>query len=559
MSHTFQELGLHPTLLKTLREMGYEEPTPIQEQAIPHLLEGRDVLGQAQTGTGKTAAFSLPTLQQLGTDGLQVLILTPTRELAGQVSRAVYDYGKGADVRVLPIYGGQSYSRQERRLEKGVHVVVGTPGRTLDLIKKGTLDTSEVRFVILDEADEMLKLGFIEDVETILSTIDADTRQTIFFSATFSKPILKLAEQFMRNPVQIKVEAETVTGENIEQRYYVVRDSDKMAALSRLLEVEPMQNTLIFTRTKAGSAELADALVEQGYPAAAIHGDLQQQDRERILRRFRNGYLTILVATDVVGRGVDIPEVSHVINYDIPELAIQYVHRIGRTGRAGRTGVALTLISPKQRYTLNKIEKYTRQTITKTQLPSLDDVLNARDEDFKNKVLKQLEHANTDHAPLVEEMLASDFTPHEIVNALVQMLRAQESKYALQEIRAVHEKSDRRDRRDRNDRRDRKDRDDRRSNGNRRRGRRNDNPRQSREKGMVRLKMHVGRDNGLRGPGDVVYNIASGANIPGAVIGAIDIHAQTTYVDVPEDHVNDVLKRLKRGKIRGQAMNLERA
>lgn len=535
MKQSFHDLGLIPELLETIDRLGYVEPTPIQAQAIPPLLEGRDVLGQAQTGTGKTAAFTLPVLQQLQGDDLQVLILTPTRELAIQVSESVYRYGNHLGVRVLPIYGGQPYDRQQRRLQKGVQVVVGTPGRTLDLIQKRMLNLGNVRFVILDEADEMLKMGFIEDIEAILAATDATTRQTILFSATFSSEIRQLARRYMRDPLYVAVEHEETTSENVNQRYYLLQERDKIAALSRLLEVEDQQSTLIFARTKVGAAELAEMLTERGYSAVAIHGDLSQAERERILRRFRNGELRVLVATDVMARGVDIPDVSHVINYDIPQLAIEYVHRIGRTARAGRTGDAITFVTPRQRRQLKLIEKHIGKPIIKGKLPSRETVLERRETQFQNRLLEAI-HAqgdDTDDA-LLDELVAQGYAPEQVAAAVIRLLRDREQQHPLEDIQTVSEQAERRKDKARAPRRS------------------------SHEKGMVRLCMNVGRSSGLK-PADVVYSIASKANIPGRVIGAIDIQPDETYLDVPSAHVDNVLNSMKHSKIRGRSMRLVRA
>jgi ATP-dependent RNA helicase DeaD len=554
MSISFSDLGLIPELLDTVAELGYAEPTPIQAEAIPALLAGYDVMGQAQTGTGKTAAFALPMLNDLAPHGLQVLILAPTRELASQTAEAIYRYGNKLGVRVLPIYGGQPYERQVRRLEKGVQVVVGTPGRTLDLIRQKALDLRRVRYVVLDEADEMLKMGFIEDVEAILSATDAQTRQTTLFSATLPDEIRRLAHTYMHDPVLIAIQSEEMTVENVAQRYYVMRESDKIAALSRLLESEDLMNTLIFARTKAGAAELAETLIARGYPAEAIHGDLPQAERERILHRFREGRLTILVATDVVARGVDIPEVSHVINFDIPALAIEYVHRIGRTGRAGRGGDAITLITTNQRYHLRQIEAYTRKPITKAKLPTREAVLQRREDQFKTLITGQIESDDfeTEYAVL-DTLMKQGYAPHEIAAAAIKLLRRHEDARPLEDIRAPEEEARRKDKRDkvRTER-----------NRDHKHERTNDRHREhgpsSHEAGMVRLYMDAGRSNGLR-PADIVYSIASQSNIPGRSIGAITIRQYETYLDVPEAHVDAVLSAMKHGKIRGQSITLVRA
>ena len=558
MTQSFKELGLDPILLETLEQLGYTEPTPIQREAIPHLLEGRDVLGQAQTGTGKTAAFTLPTLQQLNDDTVQVLILNPTRELAIQNAEAVYRYGHKIGLKVLPIYGGQSYDRQIRRLQKGVHVVVGTPGRTLDLIKQGALNLSNVRFLILDEADEMLKMGFIEDIELIINATDASKRQTILFSATFSSEIRRIAKQYMRDAVHIKIESEQMTGDNIVQRCYAVKDRDKINALSRILEVEDPHSVLIFARTKIGCAELAEQLMLQGYPAVAIHGDLSQQERERIVGRFRSGESKILVATDVMARGVDIPDVSHVINYDLPQLAIEYVHRIGRTGRAGRGGQAITLVTPSQRHALKIIERYIDSTIERATLPTREQVLEIREQQFTTRLVEKIEASDDTYEELLQQLIAMGHSTEQVAMALIGMIRQEEAKESLAEISDVSSKGNsRRDRNgDRNNRSNtRNDRSEGSSSGGRSRGRRKSG---GKEKGMVRLIMPVGKSNGVR-PGDVVYKIASNAQIPGHVIGHIDIQSNKTFVDVPEEHVEAVLKNGKNVTIKGQAMQLKLA
>jgi len=555
LTQTFEELGLNADLLKTLERLSYHEPTPIQQQAIPALLAGEDVLGQAQTGTGKTAAFTLPILNRIDKDGLQTLILTPTRELAQQVSEAVYRYGSHMGIKVLPIYGGSSYDRQIRRLKKGVHVVVGTPGRTLDLIKKRVLDLSGIRFMVFDEADEMLKMGFIEDVEAILSATPKETRQTLLFSATFSREILRLAQQYMRDPIHIEVEAEQVTADNIEQRYYLVNERDKVAALSRILETETRQNTLVFTRTRIGSAELAETLIERGYPAVAIHGDLAQNERERILRRFRDGQLSILVATDVVGRGMDVSDVSHVVNFDIPQLPIEYVHRIGRTGRAGRSGVALTLITPKQRHTMRRIEQFIETRITKTKLPSIEQVKHARDQIFRAELMQHLstEEFNDADYDLIDSLLTEGFSAEQIVSGMLKMLRKQSTDYPLENIADVFDKPARNKGRSKG-----------RSNGyagsnGASNGRGNKGGRRKyNDSNMVSVMFNVGRNSGVK-PGDVVHTVASTSNIPGSVIGAITIKNEKTFVDVPADHVKRVLENAGRGKIRGKRVSVSLA
>lgn len=544
MSSSFHELGLLPELVETVNELGYREPTPIQMQAIPALLAGRDVLGQSQTGTGKTAAYTLPMLQRLDYNaaGVQALVMTPTRELAIQVAEAVFRYGHLLGIRVLPIYGGQSYTRQTRRLERGIHLVVGTPGRILDLIRQKALDLSGVHYLVLDEADEMLKMGFIDDVEAILGETDSQTRLTALFSATLPSPIRRLADRYMHDPLPLTIEHKTLTVENIAQRYYLVYEQDKLAALTRLLELEALHNILIFTRTKAGAAELAEALYARGYPAEALHGDLTQAARETVMRRFRGGQITMLVATDVAARGIDIPDVSHVINYDIPMGEEDYVHRIGRTARAGRAGDAITLVTPKERHSLKAIEGYTRQTITRAKLPTPDEIHAHRATLFGRSIINALETEPLEEAyTLLSELVQQGFSAEEVAAATIRLARAQELRRPIEHVHDVHESE---------------------AKGARKRSDETPRPRPARrngmEQGMVRLYLNIGSEKGIR-PGDIVYAIASEASIPGKAIGAIEIQREGSFVDVNEEHVETVLRVMGAGKIRGIPVTLARA
>ncbi|HRW48244.1 MAG TPA: DEAD/DEAH box helicase, partial [Caldilinea sp.] len=353
MTTAFSHLGLHPELVQAVEALGFTTPTPIQSAMIPVMLEGHDVIGQAQTGTGKTAAFALPILHRLEPGGraVQSLVLVPTRELAVQVAKAMHDFGRERGIRVLPVYGGEPYGRQISRLNKGVDVVVGTPGRLLDLIQREALDLSEVETVVLDEADEMLSMGFIEDIESILSATPAE-RQTALLSATVPPEIRRLADRYLRQPQSVAIEREQVTVSAIEQRHYLVYETDKLAALTRLFEVEPITSALIFVRTRAGTGELAAELSTRGFPAEALSGELEQEERERVMNRFRRNLIKVLVATDVAARGLDIDHISHVFNFDLPEDPEVYVHRIGRTGRAGKSGTALSLVTPNERWRL---------------------------------------------------------------------------------------------------------------------------------------------------------------------------------------------------------------
>lgn len=554
MSQTFEMLGLRSELLRAVSELGYEQATPIQIGAIPALLSGRDVLGQAQTGTGKTAAFALPMLQSLDpeTRGVQGLVMTPTRELAIQVAEAMYRYGKYRSIRVLPIYGGQSYARQIKRLDGSTQVVVGTPGRMLDLIQKGALDLSTVRYLVLDEADEMLKMGFIEDVETILNETPTE-RQTALFSATLSDPIRRLAGKYMRNPVSITIERETLTVPETEQRHYLLDEQSKVPALCRLLEVEDIKSALIFTRTKIGAAELADTLLSRGYPAEALHGDLSQDVRETVLRRFRRGQLIFLVATDVVARGVDIQDVSHVINFDMPNDAEDYVHRIGRTGRAGRAGVAISFVTPRERRWLKVIEDFTRQRIPRAKLPQPEQVLARRDERFITSLEEFASEKNLSHElQLVQDIAGAGMDVFEVAAAAIRMARAAEANRPIDDIIEVRERPERERRERRFDQRSRREDKQPFANSSRRSGR------VSHEPGMVRLSLNLGKEHGVQ-PGEIVGAIAGLAGIPGRAIGAISIHQNETFVDVEEAHADRVLRQMGKGKLRGKPITMMRA
>ena len=384
----FADLGLPESLLAALREVGYETPSPIQAATIPPLLAGRDVLGQAQTGTGKTAAFALPALARLepAPGKPQVLVLAPTRELAIQVAEAFQKYAHHIPgFQVLPIYGGQKYGPQLHALKRGVHVVVGTPGRVIDHLDRGSLDLSQLRMLVLDEADEMLRMGFIDDVEAVLKKTP-ETRQVALFSATMPAQIKRIAQTYLKDPVEIAIKAQTTTAENIRQRFWMVSGVNKLDALTRIMEAEPFDAMIIFARTKLGTDELAEKLAARGFSAAAINGDVEQKTRERTIQRLKDGQIDVLVATDVAARGLDVERISHVLNYDIPYDTESYVHRIGRTGRAGRKGEAILFVAPRERGMLGAIERATRQKIEQMNLPSVDAVNERRVAKFLDKI-----------------------------------------------------------------------------------------------------------------------------------------------------------------------------
>ena len=387
-SVTFRDLNLSKELLQGLDEVGYETPSPIQAQAIPHLMQGFDILGHAPTGTGKTAAFALPLLSRLDLNdrSVQVMALAPTRELAVQVAEAFKRYAKHIPgFNVLAIYGGQDYSGQIRQLKRGVHVVVGTPGRVMDHMRKGTLKLDRLQALVLDEADEMLRMGFVDEVEWILEQTPPE-RQMALFSATMPKEIQRIARRHLSDPQEVSIKAKTATAETIRQRYWLVSGLRKIEALTRLLEVEDFDGILIFVRTKLATSELAEQLEARGHAAAAMNGDMAQKSREQMVARLKSGGLDILVATDVAARGLDVDRISHVINYDIPYDTEAYIHRIGRTGRAGRTGDAILFVAPRERRMLGAIERATRQKITELELPSTETVNKKRIADFKQKI-----------------------------------------------------------------------------------------------------------------------------------------------------------------------------
>jgi ATP-dependent RNA helicase DeaD len=546
MTTEFTSLNLREEIVQAITELGYSEPTPIQAAIIPIMLTGADVIGQAQTGTGKTAAFALPILHNFTPQRhVQALILAPTRELALQVADSMTEYGKHLNVRVLAVYGGQPYGPQISRLNRGVDIVVGTPGRLLDLIERKALNIKHVRTAVLDEADEMLNMGFIEDVEQILGETPPE-RQTALFSATLPPRIRSLANRFMREPQSVHIKRETLTLASTEQRYYLVHESDKTNALTRLFEVEPIKSALIFARTRAETATLANELVVRGIPAEAIHGDLDQNARERVLGRFRANQLKVLVATDVAARGLDIEDISHVFNYHLPDDAEVYIHRIGRTGRAGKTGVAITLLAPREKRRLREVEALTKQPITKMELPTVEDIRRYRESQVienmkiwlgRGRYKRELE--------MVNELVEAGHEPLNIAAAALKIARADEKQRPIAEISDV--KSDRRekDTRGRDGRRESSGRRDMPAKGghsNRRAegpaGRGSD---ASHEEGMVRLKLNKGKVNGIR-PNDIVGQIAFHANIPGYTIGKIRIEEKQSFVDIPEDLVEQVLK-----------------
>jgi ATP-dependent RNA helicase DeaD len=584
----FAELGLDPRITATLTTLGYEEPTPIQRAAIPVLLDGRDVLGQAATGTGKTAAFTLPLIQRAalgavhgatdddGDDvatnapraGPAVLILVPTRELAMQVGEAVHKYGKGLGVRAVPVYGGQDIRRQLRALERGADVVIATPGRALDHIRRRTLALGDVRAVVLDEADEMLDMGFADDLEAILSAAPA-TRQTALFSATLPPRIRDLAERHLSNPVRVSIpgdRTEAGTLPRVRQMAYIVTRSHKIAALGRVLDVEAPTLAFVFCRTRTEVAELTETLNGRGYRSEALHGGMSQEQRDRVMRRVRSNATDLLIATDVAARGLDVEHVSHVVNYDVPSAPDSYVHRIGRTGRAGREGVAITLCEPRERRLLRNIEVVTKQKIEIATVPTVADLRARRLEltrgSLEEALLEGEESLETYR--VVVNALAAEYDVVDIAAAAVKLAdeRGRDAESTAEEIPEVSSRERPRDpREDRGGRFDRKARRDREPRGEGepradRGSRRGGRGRQA-EWDVTRVYVGAGRKAGIR-PGDLVGAIANEARVDSSSIGAIEIADRFSLVEVPEAMAERIIDALRSTTIKGKRVTVRR-
>jgi ATP-dependent RNA helicase DeaD len=527
---TFADLGLSDAILKSVRDVGYEEPTPIQVITIPAMLTDRDVIAQAQTGSGKTAAFGLPIIDSVdGRDRhVQAIVLTPTRELAIQVAEALHKYGRHKQIETLPIYGGQPYERQFRGLQRGPQIVVGTPGRVMDHMRRGTLILDHIRYFVLDEADEMLDMGFIEDIDWILEQVPEE-RKTALFSATMPPRIIELAKRHLQDPQRLNVPGKAMTVPETRQTYYEVPRSRKTDALTRVLDAETPPLAMIFCRTKNGVDELGEALLARGFAAETLHGDLSQAQRDRVMRRFRTAQADILVATDVAARGLDIPDVTHVFNFDVPESAETYVHRIGRTGRMGRAGDAITLVTPKETRWLRQIERIVRARIEPRKLPTAADVADRRRDALKLQVIEILkEESNYTQYLDAVDYLSEDNDVAAVAAALLKLyadetgrgISAEQAEDDLAILTAAESG----------------------------RG----------EPGMTRLFLNIGRNFNVR-PQDIVGAIANEAGIPGRSIGAIDIFDTYSFVDVPSRHADLVIDALSRSGIKGRHVNAERA
>ena len=522
----FDELNIDERILRAIEDMGFEETSPIQTQAIPAVCEGIDVVGQAQTGTGKTAAYTIPMLMKIDPQikKPQAIVLCPTRELAVQVAEEMRKLAKYmSDIKVLPVYGGQEIVRQIKSLKTGVQIIVGTPGRVMDHMRRKTVKFDNINMVILDEADEMLDMGFREDMETILTETPED-RQTVMFSATMPKAIMDIARNFQKDARIIKVVRKELTVSNIEQFYYEVRPKNKTEVLCRLIDIYNPRLSVVFCNTKRQVDELISELKGRGYFADGIHGDMKQQQRDRVMDDFRSGKVDILIATDVAARGIDVDDVDMVFNYDIPQDEEYYVHRIGRTGRAGRSGMALSFISGKEVYKLKDIERYCKTKILAKPVPSLDDVKNTKLDNMFDKIRQTIEEGGlTDMVNLVEEHVnQEEYTSMDMAAALLKMLIG-DTLDREDEVEEFHFDTDKDDSR------------------------------------MVRLFINIGKKDKIK-PANILGAIAGESGMPGKLVGAIDMMDNYTFVDVPAIHAEKILKAMNDNvQIKGRRVNVEKA
>jgi ATP-dependent RNA helicase DeaD len=518
----FGELELDKKIVSALTDMGFEEPSPIQKEAVPTALLGKDVIGQAQTGTGKTAAFGIPIIQNL-TDRkhIQALIMSPTRELAIQVAEEITKIGRTKRIKVLPVYGGQPIDRQIRSLKNGVQIVIGTPGRLLDHLRRGTIKLDHIKFLVVDEADELLDMGFIADMEEIMRTLPA-ARQTMLFSATMPKPILTLTRKFMKTPKVIAIHKEVVTAPTIDQYYYETRD--KVDGLCRVLDTEENCKMIVFCRTKKGVDDLVMAIGMRGYQAEGLHGDLNQNQRDKVMKKFRDNKIDILVATDVAARGLDIDNITHVVNFDIPQDPESYVHRIGRTGRAGNSGIAITFITPREFRQLKLIERIVKTKIQRRELPTDANVLERQREQIVSKLQAVLEQNNFDEYKSIADRVAEDYSLEDVAAAALKLM--QEGVKALETPKSSAEQEDLMN--------------------------------TGARSGMVRLFFNLGRTSKVTIP-DFVKAIAKEAEIPGKVIGSINLYDKFTFVEIPLEYAEKVINVMKHSTIKGYKINVEPA
>lgn len=562
----FEDLNLSDAILRAVTDMGFEAASPIQAQAIPAQLEGRDMIGQAQTGTGKTAAFGIPLLQKIDPENkkLQAIVLLPTRELAIQVAEEIRRLAKFMHgIKVLPVYGGQDIVRQIRSLKDGVQVVIGTPGRVMDHMRRKTIRVDHVHTAVLDEADEMLNMGFLEDMETILSQLP-QTRQTVMFSATMPPAIADIARKFLQDPVMVRVVKKELTVPKVTQYYYEVKPKNKVEVLCRLLDLYSPKLSVVFCNTKKGVDELVLALQGRGYFAEGLHGDLKQEQRDRVMNGFRNGRTEVLVATDVAARGIDVDDVEAVFNYDIPQDDEYYVHRIGRTGRAGREGKAFSLVVGKEVYKLRDIQRYCKTKIIPQAIPSLDDITDIKVEKTMDQVRDMLE--NCDLSQMVniieQKLIEEDYTALDLAAALLKMNMGEDNEDIIDNFEPARSLDDL-DRYSRSGRRYGRD-------GSGRDGSFRNS--RSRRRGavdraavdyvigddMARLFVNIGRNQNVN-PGDILGAIAGESGIPGRVVGSIDMYDGYTFVEVPRRYSDQVLKAMENAKIKGKKVRIERA
>lgn len=515
----FDELSLSPEMQRAIADMGFEEASPIQSEAIPYIMEGRDIIGQAQTGTGKTAAFGIPAIESIDPRDrrVQTLILCPTRELAVQVSEEIsrlIKYKNG--ISVVPIYGGQSYDRQLRALKQGVQIVIGTPGRVMDHIERGTLVLDAVKKIILDEADEMLDMGFREDIEFVLTKIPTE-RQTIFFSATMSKPIMELTKKYQTNPQVVKVVHQTLTVTNVEQVYYEVRNNMKMEVLSRIIDMYNLKSMIVFCNTKRMVDELVTNLQARGYFADGLHGDMNQTQRTNVMAKFKAGTLEILVATDVAARGIDVEDLEAVFNYDLPQDEEAYVHRIGRTGRAGKSGRAFSFVSGRDIYKLKDIMRFTNAKIKLAPVPSFEDVAEIKTNLFLNQIKEVIQQGKLEkHIARIERLLTEDFTSLEIAAALLKMnLKEAKAQAASEEMKGPRE-------------------------------------------GFNRIFVTMGKKDRIH-PKDIIEALTENTSIPSSKIGDIDLYDKFSFVEIAKEYTSEVLDRLGRTTLLGKPVSFEKA
>ncbi|MFZ5965886.1 MAG: DEAD/DEAH box helicase [Bacillota bacterium] len=520
---TFKKLGLRNEILKAIDDLGFEEPTPIQKAAIPVMNEGKDIIGQAQTGTGKTAAFGIPAMEKidLSKKTPQVLILAPTRELALQISDELRKFSKYMHgIKTLAIYGGQPIERQIKALKAGVQIVVGTPGRMLDHINRHTIKLKDIRTVVLDEADQMLDMGFQEDIESILKETPEE-RQTVLFSATIPREIEELAKKYQKKPLKIKVVHEELTVPSIEQYYYEVKPNEKMEVLSRLVDMEKSGLGVIFCRTKKGVDELVESLQSRGYFVEGIHGDMKQSQRERVMKKFRDGTIELLVATDVAARGIDVENVSIVINYDIPEDLEYYVHRIGRTGRAGKAGVAYTFVTGRQIGLLKSIERFTKTKIKRKKVPSLNDLAERQREVFTKRITKVIEGGHLTSYISFVEGLADEYSTIDIAAALAKIVMEKDKVELIYDNDPFENTG-------------------------------------AKESGMARIFVNIGRRDRIQVK-EILGVIAKEGGVPGRSVGTIDMLDKFTFVEIPMEYASSCIEKINKARLKGKKIHAEPA